>query len=206
MQSPWVCDSAARTLDSRVAHTLLFMYAPYDHTPPITLKQLLAGQRVADIRGNVGATREPATLQFRFETYNAFNHPQSDSVNAYCKGNTPAGTPCSGTANNVGNGYVNGIWNPRTSQVGMKLPYWLDGTDLALYVGDPLAHQKPRRFSGSRAVKGRIHKNQCMRHPWKLEIDGLLGASGARPPGRTRNHLGRPRAARPSRSSKKKGA
>lgn len=63
---------------------------------------------------------ERGTLQFRFETYNTFNHPQWDSVNAYCGGNTPAGTPCSGNANNYGNGEVNGTWNPRNVQMGLK--------------------------------------------------------------------------------------
>ena len=63
---------------------------------------------------------EHATLQIRFETYNTFNHPQWDSVNVSCGGNTPAGTPCSGTANNLGNGYVNGTWPARNLQLGMK--------------------------------------------------------------------------------------
>jgi len=63
---------------------------------------------------------EDATLQVRFETYNTFNHPQWDSINASCGGNTPAGTPCSGNANNVGNGEVNSAWDPRTLQLGMK--------------------------------------------------------------------------------------
>jgi hypothetical protein len=63
---------------------------------------------------------EHASLQVRFETYNTFNHPQWNSVNASCGGNTPAGAPCSGNANNLGNGEVNGAWSPRTLQVGMK--------------------------------------------------------------------------------------
>jgi hypothetical protein len=63
---------------------------------------------------------EHAALQVRFETYNTFNHPQWDSVNASCGGNTPAGTPCSGIANNLGNGYVSGTWSPRNIQLGMK--------------------------------------------------------------------------------------
>ena len=66
---------------------------------------------------------ERGTLQFRFETYNTFNHPQWDSVNAYCGGNTPAGTPCSGTANNFGNGEVNGTWNPRNVANGLEVPF-----------------------------------------------------------------------------------
>ena len=37
---------------------MLLMYAPFDDTPPITRKGLLAGQHVADIKGNVGATRD----------------------------------------------------------------------------------------------------------------------------------------------------
>ena len=63
---------------------------------------------------------EHATLQFRFETYNTFNHPQWDSINASCGGNTPAGTPCSGIANNLGNGEVNNAYPPRQLQLGLK--------------------------------------------------------------------------------------
>jgi hypothetical protein len=63
---------------------------------------------------------EHASLQVRFETYNTFNHPQWNSINASCGGNTPAGAPCNGIENNNGNGEVNGAWSPRTVQVGMK--------------------------------------------------------------------------------------
>jgi len=64
--------------------------------------------------------RERATLQFRLETFNTFNHPQWKTVNVGCGGNTPFGQPCSGNANNLGNGDVSGAWAPRIMQLALK--------------------------------------------------------------------------------------
>jgi hypothetical protein len=66
---------------------------------------------------------EHSSLQFRFETYNTFNHPQWDAIHAFCGGNTPFGAPCSGNANNYQNGQVSGAWLPRLVQLGMKFVF-----------------------------------------------------------------------------------
>ena len=66
------------------------------------------------------ARGEHSTLQFRLETFNTFNHPQWKFINASCGGGTPFGAPCSGVANNLGNGEVNGAWAPRNVQLGLK--------------------------------------------------------------------------------------
>lgn len=63
---------------------------------------------------------EHPTVQFRWETFNSFNHPQWQTVQAGCGGNTPFGTPCSGIANNLGNGYVASAWSPRIMQFALK--------------------------------------------------------------------------------------
>jgi len=66
------------------------------------------------------ARGEHSTLQFRLETFNTFNHPQWKFINASCGGGTPFGAPCSGIANNLGNGEVTGAWAPRNVQLGLK--------------------------------------------------------------------------------------
>ncbi|HMD83866.1 MAG TPA: carboxypeptidase-like regulatory domain-containing protein [Terriglobia bacterium] len=63
---------------------------------------------------------EHSSLQFRWETFNTFNHTQFIGVNIGCSGLTAAGAPCTG-ANNLGNGEVSGSRDPRIMQVGMKL-------------------------------------------------------------------------------------
>src|SRR5256885_122115 len=50
---------------------------------------------------------EKSSVQFRLETFNTFNHPQWNGVNAGCGSETPAGQPCSGNENNLGNGEGN---------------------------------------------------------------------------------------------------
>jgi hypothetical protein len=65
---------------------------------------------------------EHSTLQFRFETFNTFNHPQWQFVNAACDGATPPGQPCTG-ANNIGNGEVNSAWLPRIIQLALKFKF-----------------------------------------------------------------------------------
>jgi hypothetical protein len=68
-------------------------------------------------------TGEHSTLQFRLETFNTFNHPQWNGVNAFCGSETPPGTPCSGIVNNLGNGEVNSAWPAREIQLGMKFTF-----------------------------------------------------------------------------------
>jgi hypothetical protein len=63
---------------------------------------------------------EHSTVQFRWETFNTFNHPQWQYVQAGCGGGTPFGAPCSGITNNLGNGYVSSAWPARIMQFGLK--------------------------------------------------------------------------------------
>ena len=65
---------------------------------------------------------EGSTLQFRFETYNTFNHTQFQGFSAGCGSTTPYGAACSG-AQNVGNGMVTSAWSPRQVQLGLKLTF-----------------------------------------------------------------------------------
>ena len=62
---------------------------------------------------------ENSSLQFRFETYNSFNHPQWSSVNLFCSGQTAPGAPCNGSEN-IGNGEVSAAASPRILQLGLK--------------------------------------------------------------------------------------
>jgi hypothetical protein len=64
--------------------------------------------------------REGARAEFRWETFNTFNHPQWKGVNAFCGSETPAGQPCSGNQNNLGNAEVNSAWPARIMQLGLK--------------------------------------------------------------------------------------
>ncbi len=66
---------------------------------------------------------EKASVQFRLETFNSFNHPQWNGVNAGCGSQTPAGQPCSGNDNNLGNGEVNSAWPARIVQLGLKFVF-----------------------------------------------------------------------------------
>ena len=63
---------------------------------------------------------EHSTVQFRLESFNTFNHPQWDSINAGCGSETPFGSPCSGNENNYQNGQVASARSPRLVQLGMK--------------------------------------------------------------------------------------
>ncbi len=65
---------------------------------------------------------EHSNLQFRFETFNSFNHTQWKSINAGCSGATPFGGTCN-DANNIGNGEVSGAWAPRLLQFGLKFVF-----------------------------------------------------------------------------------
>ncbi len=72
---------------------------------------------------------EHASVQFRLETFNSFNHTQWLGVNVGCNGNpnndgTPAfGRTCGGDQFNAGNGEVSGTWDPRQVELGMKFSF-----------------------------------------------------------------------------------
>jgi hypothetical protein len=76
---------------------------------------------------------ERSRLQFRWETFSTFNHPQwgfgSPSVNAGCDPLTPPGSPCGpatlpgGTTINRSNGQVNAAWPARIMQFGLKFMF-----------------------------------------------------------------------------------
>jgi hypothetical protein len=61
---------------------------------------------------------EHATVQFRLETFNTFNHPQWQYVNTGCQGATGFGLPCN--LNTTTPGEVNSTWGPRNVQLGLK--------------------------------------------------------------------------------------
>jgi hypothetical protein len=65
---------------------------------------------------------EKANMQFRWETFNTFNHPQWNAINLSCSGLTTPGTACDG-GNNIGNGEVTGAYNPRIMQLGLRLEF-----------------------------------------------------------------------------------
>lgn len=62
---------------------------------------------------------EHSTLQFRLETFNTFNHPQWQTISAFCSSATAPGQPCNGP-NNIGNAEVAGAWSPRVVQLALK--------------------------------------------------------------------------------------
>ena len=70
--------------------------------------------------------KEGSILQFRWETFNSFNHTQWNGFNSGCSGapntdGTPAfGRPCGGTQYNLGNGEVNSAWDSRIMQFALK--------------------------------------------------------------------------------------
>ena len=69
---------------------------------------------------------EHSSVQFRWETFNSFNHPQWVGVNAGCGGQpnddgSPAfGRPCGGPHYNLGNGEVTAARTPRQMQFALK--------------------------------------------------------------------------------------
>jgi hypothetical protein len=65
---------------------------------------------------------EHSQLQFRWETFNTFNHTQFIGVSIGCGALTAPGAPCTGE-NNIGNGEVSGSRSPRVMQLGMKLVF-----------------------------------------------------------------------------------
>ncbi len=65
--------------------------------------------------------QEHSTLQFRWETFNTWNHTQYKYVNTGCNGNTPFGGSCGNPGyGNGSNGFVNSDWGPRVMQFGLK--------------------------------------------------------------------------------------
>ncbi len=81
-----------------------------------------------DFQLPLGRSEQPV-LQFRFETFNTFNHPQWNAVNVGCNGSpntdgSPAfGRPCGGAQYNLGNGEVSSDWSPRILQLALKLTF-----------------------------------------------------------------------------------
>ncbi len=65
---------------------------------------------------------EHSSLQFRWETFNTFNHPQWSSVNLFCSDQTLPGKPCNGP-NNIGNGEVSTAYQPRIMQFGLRFTF-----------------------------------------------------------------------------------
>jgi hypothetical protein len=62
---------------------------------------------------------EHSNLQFRWETFNTFNHTQFAGVSIWCSGLTAPGAPCIGP-NNIGNGEIGYARSPRIMQLGLK--------------------------------------------------------------------------------------
>ena len=62
---------------------------------------------------------EHSNLQFRWETFNTFNHTQFAGVSIGCSGLTAPGAPCIGP-NNIGNGEIGYARSPRIMQLGLK--------------------------------------------------------------------------------------
>jgi hypothetical protein len=62
---------------------------------------------------------EHGVIQFRWETFNTFNHPQWNGVSVGCSGATLPGQPCNGP-NNLGNGEISSAWPARIMQFGLK--------------------------------------------------------------------------------------
>jgi len=65
---------------------------------------------------------ERSNLQFRWETFNTFNHPQWNGISLFCTSTTAPGQPCNG-ANNIGNAEVSSAYNPRIMQLGLRFVF-----------------------------------------------------------------------------------
>ena len=62
---------------------------------------------------------ERYNLQFRFETFNTFNHPQWNGVNTFCADQSPDGGSCAGN----GFGEVTSAYPSRILQLGLKFAF-----------------------------------------------------------------------------------
>ncbi len=62
---------------------------------------------------------EHSTIQFRWETFNTFNHTQWKGFSSGCSGSTTPGTACTGSAN-ANTGFVSSDWGPRIMQLALK--------------------------------------------------------------------------------------
>ena len=68
---------------------------------------------------------EHSTVQFRWETFNTFDHTQWQGISSGCSSATPAGMPCNyatynGTTVNLGKGDVSSAWPSRIMQFALK--------------------------------------------------------------------------------------
>jgi hypothetical protein len=59
---------------------------------------------------------EHSSIQFRWETFNTFNHPEWKGVNAGCSDTTDFGQPCTTRKK----GWINAAWPNRIMQLGLK--------------------------------------------------------------------------------------
>jgi len=64
---------------------------------------------------------ERLQMQFRFETFNTWNHTQWRDVNTGCPDTVPAGESCGSVSSNFGQ--VTSAWTPRIIQLGLKLSF-----------------------------------------------------------------------------------
>ncbi len=70
---------------------------------------------------------EGGAIQFRWETYNTFNHPQWSGFNLGCSGSDTFGQACNNPSNDLGyagaNGEVTSAFDPRIMQFGLTIKW-----------------------------------------------------------------------------------
>ncbi len=69
---------------------------------------------------------EGGAIQFRWETFNTFNHPNFTGFNAGCSGKDKFGQTCNDPANDLGtnaNGEINSAGPPRIMQFGLRVQF-----------------------------------------------------------------------------------
>ncbi|MEJ2006815.1 MAG: carboxypeptidase regulatory-like domain-containing protein [Acidobacteriota bacterium] len=66
---------------------------------------------------------EAGGIQFRLETFNTFNHPSWTGFSAGCSGLDNFGQTCNSSTNDIGNGEVNGAYDPRIMQLGLQIKW-----------------------------------------------------------------------------------